>query len=62
MIHVKIPTTELLTLMLNDELARINKDETQMMAIIGADLHILVGDFKGIESSEDLEEIIKRNL
>ena len=60
--HIKIPMSEIMTLIVNSEVARINEDNTHMMAVIGDTLHILLGDFSGIESAEDLSEIIKRNL
>ena len=60
--HIVIPTSEIMTLMVNPELARINPEETTMMAFIDNNLHILVGDFKGIDTSASLEDIIKRNI
>lgn len=60
--HVVVPTAEVMTLLVHPEMARINREETIMMAFIDENLHILVGDFKGIDTSADLEDIIKRNL
>ena len=60
--HVVVPTAEVMHLMVNPELARINREETIIMAFIEDNLHILVGDFKGIDSSADLEDLIKRNF
>lgn len=60
--HVTIPVSELMTLIVNPETARISSDNSHMAAIVGNYLHILVGDFTGIETSKNLEEILKRNL
>lgn len=60
--HIVVPVTELMTLMVEPGMARISSDSTHMMAIVDNELHVLVGDFTGIDTATDLDEIIKRNL
>ena len=60
--HITVPVSELMQLIVEPGMARINGDNTKMLAIIDNDLHILVGDFTGIDIETDLDEIIKRNL
>lgn len=62
MMHIRIPVSELTILMINPEMARISPDNKHVAVIIENDLHILVEGFEAIESSESLEEIIKRNF
>lgn len=61
-IHVTIPIRELSVLAKNSDMARISPDSTHIAAIIEDQLHILVGDFTGIETAEDLSEIIAQNF
>lgn len=60
--HIVVPVSELMTLIVDPGVARISPDSTHMMCIIENDLHVLVGDFTGIDTSANLEEILKRNL
>jgi hypothetical protein len=60
--HITLPVSELMRLIVNPDEARISGDSTHMLAIVDDTFHILVGDFTGIETSEDLSEILRRNL
>jgi hypothetical protein len=60
--HIIVPLSEVMTLIVNPETARISEDSTHMMAVIEDKLHIFSGDFKGIDTDESLEAILKRNL
>lgn len=62
LIHAKVPISEVMHLIVNPGDARINSDNTHMLAVIDGDLHILIGDFTGIDSDDKLDEIIQRNL
>lgn len=60
--HIIVPVSEVMALYVNPDMARINPESTLIMAFCDNNLHVLVGDFKGIDSGASLEEILKRNL
>jgi len=60
--HIVVPRKEIVKLMLRPGMARISNDNTHMMAFVDGHLHVMVGDFTGIDSGEKLEDILARNL
>lgn len=60
--HIVIPMAQVLHVMVNPGDAKINEDDTVMFCAIEDSLHILVGNFTGIDTAERLDEIIRRNL
>lgn len=60
--YIAVPVSEVMQLLVYPEQARINVDNTLMLAIDDGVLHVLQGDFTGIDAGADLGEILRRNL
>ena len=60
--HIVLPGAILMELLVRPDEAFINDTNTTMFTLIDGNLHILTGDFEGIDTGTDLVELVQRNL